>query len=154
MDDYTVRPATRDDLPAVLTVLAQNRATPQPYEPIVDVSGAQAATWGRMQATADLTVYLAEATDEPVGTASLLAVPTLGYGCRPTAFIEPVVVAYAHRRRGVARLMLERALADAAGLGCHKVQLLSHKRHADDGAHDLYRSVGFTAEAEGFRRYL
>jgi hypothetical protein len=28
------------------------------------------------------------------------------------------------------------------------------ERQALDGAHDFYRSVGFEAEAEGFRRYL
>ena len=35
-----------------------------------------------------------------------------------------------------------------------KVQLLTHKRHATDGAHALYESMGFEAEAEGFRLYL
>lgn len=49
---------------------------------------------------------------------------------------------------------LERILDDARDAGCHKVQLLSHKRHATDGAHHFYRSVGFTPEAEGFRLYL
>jgi hypothetical protein len=34
------------------------------------------------------------------------------------------------------------------------VQLLSHKRHATDGAHELYTKLGFDAEAEGFRLYL
>jgi hypothetical protein len=34
------------------------------------------------------------------------------------------------------------------------VQLLSHKRHAVDGAHGLYLGLGFDAEAEGFRLYL
>ena len=28
------------------------------------------------------------------------------------------------------------------------------KRHGHDGAHDLYRAMGFTPEAEGFRLYL
>jgi hypothetical protein len=32
--------------------------------------------------------------------------------------------------------------------------VLTHKRHAIDGAHDLYRALGFKAEAEGFRLYL
>lgn len=31
---------------------------------------------------------------------------------------------------------------------------LSHKRHAADGAHRLYTSLGFEPEAEGFRLYL
>jgi ribosomal protein S18 acetylase RimI-like enzyme len=50
--------------------------------------------------------------------------------------------------------MLARCLADARVNGCDKVQLLSHKRHANDGAHALYDRLGFTAEAEGFRLYL
>ena len=50
--------------------------------------------------------------------------------------------------------MVERVLSDARAAGCHKVQLLTHKRHATDGAHDFYRSLGFVAEAEGFRLYL
>ncbi len=45
-------------------------------------------------------------------------------------------------------------LTDADAGGCNKVQLLSHKRHASDGAHRLYATIGFEAEAEGFRLYL
>ncbi len=52
------------------------------------------------------------------------------------------------------RLLVERLLADARAAGCYKVQLLSHKRHSEDGAHAFYRAMGFEAEAEGFRRYL
>ncbi|MGH9205478.1 MAG: GNAT family N-acetyltransferase, partial [Acidimicrobiales bacterium] len=110
--------------------------------------------WNRMMATDDLTVYLAETKGEAVGTACLLVLPNITYQCRPSAFIEPVVVKYDHRRRGVARLMLRRALDDARAASCLKVQLLSHKRHAYDGGHGLYRSVGFEPEAEGFRLYL
>lgn len=80
--------------------------------------------------------------------------PNVTYGCAPTLFIEAVVVVPARRREGIASLLLSSVLAEAKPLGCHKVQLLSHKRHADDGAHDLYRQAGFEAEAEGFRLYL
>ena len=37
-------------------------------------------------------------------------------------------------------------LADTAAAGCNKVQLLSHKRHAHDGAHRLYITLGFEAK--------
>ena len=50
--------------------------------------------------------------------------------------------------------MLARVLEDARLLGCNKVQLLSHKRHAEDGAHALYTRLRFEPEAEGFRLYL
>lgn len=118
------------------------------------LSDRQRATWRRMLAAEDLTVYVADVGGEVAGTVSTAVVPTLGYGCRPTAFLEAMVVAEAHRRRGIGRALVGHALDELRAAGCGKVQLLTHKRHADDGAHDLYRACGFTAEAEGFRLYL
>ena len=107
-----------------------------------------------MMRTDDLTLYLADRDGESVGYTASLRMPHLTYYCRPTVFIESMHVLQAHRRRGVARRLVERVLSDARAAGCHKVQLLTHKRHATDGAHDFYRSLGFVAEAEGFRLYL
>ena len=84
----------------------------------------------------------------------MMTMPNLTYSCAPTAFIEAVVVAASHRRQGVATALMRRILSDARSAGCNKVQLLSHKRHAADGAHRLYTSLGFEPEAEGFRLYL
>jgi GNAT superfamily N-acetyltransferase len=145
----TVRPAGPGDLPGVLRVLHRD-----PHLDPADVSERERATWDRMLATDGLTVYQATEGDDVVGTVTLLVMPNLGYGCRPSAFVEAMVVADSHRRRGVGRALVERLMADAAAAGCHKVQLLTHKRHASDGAHDFYRALGFTAEAEGFRLYL
>jgi GNAT superfamily N-acetyltransferase len=145
----TVRPAGPGDLPGVLRVLHRD-----PDLGPADASERERATWDRMLATDGLTVYLATEGHDVVGTVTLLVMPNLGYGCRPSAFVEAMVVADSHRRRGVGRALVERLLADAAAAGCHKVQLLTHKRHASDGAHDFYRALGFTAEAEGFRLYL
>ncbi len=146
---YAVRKALAGDLLAVVRL----------YERAPDLaadrlSNRQRAMWDRMMATDDLTVYLAETHQQAVGTASLLVMPHITYECRPTAFIEAMVVAQAHRRRGVGHMLLKRLLDDARAASCRKVQLLSHKRHVGDGAHDFYRSLGFAAEAEGFRLYL
>jgi GNAT superfamily N-acetyltransferase len=65
-----------------------------------------------------------------------------------------LIVDAARPRRGLATATLQRILDDARASGCNKVQLLSHKRHASDGAHRLYANLGFDAEAEGFRLYL
>ena len=153
---YSVRPATDGDLASVLEVLADNQSS-RPTElpaPAAPPSNRQIAMWSRIAHSPDVTIYLAESDGRPVGTACLSILPNITYDCRPTAFIEAVVVRYDHRRRGVARLMLESALDTARRESCFKVQLLTHKRHAIDGAHDLYRSLGFEAEAEGFRLYL
>ena len=153
--EYRVRRTATSDLAAVRAVLAENQVSrpPQPEMPR-EASGREISMWDRMAATSDLTVYLAELGSEPIGTASMMLMPNITYDCRPSAFIEAVVVKYAHRRRGVATLLIQQALNDARTASCFKIQLLSHKRHSDDGAHRLYQSLGFTSEAEGFRLYL
>ncbi len=108
----------------------------------------------QMMQSGDLTVYPAEVNDRAVGTATMMTMPNLTYGCAPTAFIEAVVVAVSHRRQGVATGLMRRTLSDVRSAGCNKVQLLSHKRHAADGAYSRYTSLGFEPEAEGFRLYL
>lgn len=104
--------------------------------------------------TPDVSGFVAIFEEKVVGTATSMAMPNVTYDCAPTLFIEAVLVEPSHRRRGVATAILQEVLADAARRGCNKVQLLSHKRHASDGAHDLYTALGFVAEAEGFRLYL
>lgn len=151
-DGCTIRAAVESDLLQLLQVYARSDEgrNPRPSAPTIE----EETTWGRMMATNDLTVYVAEIDDRLVGTATFLVLPNLVYECAPTGFIEAMVVSTSQRRRGVASRLLTHVLDDARSLGCNKIQLLAHKDHATDGAHDLYRSVGFTAEAEGFRHYL
>lgn len=153
---FAIRPADPDDLLDVLRVLAEGGSDQgAPDEGALDgATVRETETWARMTATEGLTVYLAEVDGEAVGTATLLLMPNLTYDCAPTAFIEAVVVVAARRREGIATAVIRRILADAQAAGCNKVQLLSHKRHATDGAHDLYLGLGFEPLAEGFRHYL
>jgi GNAT superfamily N-acetyltransferase len=146
-----IHPAGPEDLAAVLSVHAAHNPEMRGTGP---ASPTEQATWDRMMGTDDLTVYLAENDGKATGTATMLLMPNLTYGCAPTAFIEAVVVVPELRRRGVATRILDRVLEDAKTRGCDKIQLLSHKRHAGDGGHALYKKTGFAAEAEGFRLYL
>jgi GNAT superfamily N-acetyltransferase len=148
---FTIRTADLGDLDAVLRVLAlggSDGLTPQPPSEL------ERQTWDRMMHSSELSVYLSEIDGLAIGTAALMTMPHVTYKCAPTAFIEAVVVVPSYRRRRVATQLLQRVLSDARSAGCNKVQLLSHKRHADDGAHQLYENLGFEAEAEGFRLYL
>lgn len=149
MEEYSITTAGPEDHLAVTRLIDRT-----PDLQLTNLTDAQLTAWDRMMRTVDLTVYLAWHGDDAVGTTTLLVMPHITYACRPTAFIEAVYVRDEHRRHGVARAMVERSLRDAKVAGCHKVQLLTHKRHAHDGAHSFYQSLGFEAEAEGFRLYL
>lgn len=144
-----VRTAQPEDLQAVLDVHAAQGSRPEG-----PASELERETWERMMETANVTVYVAKVEDAIVGTATARLMPNVTYGCAPTLFVEAVVVRLEHRRRGIATAMMQRILADARAVSCNKVQLLSHKRHATDGPHRLYTSLGFEPEAEGFRLYL
>jgi GNAT superfamily N-acetyltransferase len=148
---FTIRRAERADLEAVLEVLAlggSEGSTPQ------SPSELERRTWDQMMHSSEVSVYLSESDGTAIGTAALMTMPHVTYKCAPTAFIEAVVVVPSYRRNGVATQLVRRILSDAKSKGCNKVQLLSHKRHAADGAHRLYENLGFEAEAEGFRLYL
>lgn len=146
-----MRLAGPEDLLAVLGVHARGNAGDWPPR---RASTLETDTWTHMLTVPGLSIYLAELDGDTVGTSSAMLFPNLTYDCQPTAIIEAVVVAHPYRRRGVATSMLRHLLEDMKAAGCNKVQLLSHKRHSGDGAHRLYTSLGFEAEAEGFRLYL
>ncbi len=156
MDTTTGRCVVRVAVPEDLVPLLQlHHRHEQPGQPLPEPPTApQQTTWDRMMATPNLTIYVATMGSNIVGNTCMTVVPGLINGCRPTAFVEPMLVAAAVRRSGIGRLMVDRLIADARAQGVYKVQLLSHKRHATDGAHAFYRSLGFTPEAEGFRLYL
>jgi GNAT superfamily N-acetyltransferase len=113
---YSIRTAAARDLLAVARLIDQ---APDKAEDAL--SDLQRTTWHRMMATADLTIYVAANAGEVVGTTSLLVMPHITYDCRPSAFIEPVLVAEPHRRRGVATMLLQRAHYDAGAANCRKV---------------------------------
>jgi GNAT superfamily N-acetyltransferase len=145
-----IRVASRKDLLGVLR--AHGHRDPGGSSPEI-ATPLQRSTWDLMMGRDGLVVYLAETDGIAVGTATLLLLPNLTYDCQPSAFIEAVVVDVDYRRRGIATAMMGQILEDTAAAGCNKIQLLSHKRHQHDGAHQLYMDLGFEAEAEGFRLY-
>jgi GNAT superfamily N-acetyltransferase len=146
---WTIRICGHADLDAVVAI--HDAHAKRPHEP---ASERQTATWRQMMATPGLVVFLAEEAGQAIGTATLTLLANITYSCAPSAIIEAVVVVPEARRRGVATALVEASLAEAEANGGDKIQLLSHKRHANDGAHALYVRTGFVAEAEGFRRYL
>jgi RimJ/RimL family protein N-acetyltransferase len=93
----------------------------------------------------DAAVFVAEAEDGLVGRMSLGRDPHPA--SRHVADLG-LMVAASHRRQGIGRALLERAIAWAREVGVRKLEL--HVFPHNDAAIALYESVGF--EREGYRR--
>ncbi len=146
--EVTFRPAVRDDVPAIVALLAD------------DVIGA-----GREgESDAYLTAFDAIAADprnhlvvadiggEVAGTLQLTYIPGLSRMGAERAQIEAVRVSAAHRSRGLGREMIGWAVGEARTRGCAIVQLTSDKRRAD--AIRFYESLGFERTHEGLKLAL
>ena len=147
-ESLTIRDATLDDLPAILRLLSQMHD-----EPADDVDAElRDDTFRRILATPSRALLVADDTTEVVGTLDLFVMENLTRGGKPWAGIENLAVDFHHRRRGIARELVDTAVDLASDVGCYKIQLVSHERRS--AAHDLYRQAGFEAPVRGYRRYL
>ena len=92
MGTYRVRPAVASDLEAILRLQGARVEEAGATVPPPTAGSPEAATWAEMMATPNLHVYVAEQGGEIVGNTCVTVVPNLINGCRPTAFIEPMLV--------------------------------------------------------------
>ncbi|EFA68147.1 GNAT family N-acetyltransferase [Cylindrospermopsis raciborskii S07] len=94
-------------------------------------------------------IYLAELDYEPVGTFSLLYVPTMMHlGYHRFAILDAVTVISSLRGQGIGTEMVRFALEQSAVAGCYKVTLSSNLKR--DNAHRFYQSLGFEQHGWSF----
>jgi GNAT superfamily N-acetyltransferase len=140
-----IRRATAEDVPAIVTLLADDhlgatRETPDDLTPY---------TRAFALIDADPSEYLAvaELDGEAVGTLQLSFIPGLSRRGAQRARIEAVRIAAPYRGRGFGETLVRWAIDTARGRGCALIQLTSDKARPD--AHRFYRRLGFTASHEG-----
>jgi len=144
-----IRPATRDDVPRVVQMLAddaigatrERAETPLPQE-----------YWAAFDAIAsDPRQHLVVAVldGEIVGTLQLTFIPYLTHRGGERALIEGVRVDATRRGGGVGRQLLQWVIEQARERGCRMVQLTTDKRRPD--ARRFYESLGFVASHEGMK---
>jgi GNAT superfamily N-acetyltransferase len=150
----TFRAATRADVPAILSMLADDEVSRARAGGAVS-EAADAALWAAFEAIdADTRNELIVADDdgEVVGTFQLTFTPSLSRGGAERMTIEAVRVRRDRRGHGVGRQMMEWALRRGRERGCRLAQLTTDKRRAD--AHRFYESLGFRATHEGMKLSL
>jgi GNAT superfamily N-acetyltransferase len=143
-DVIVVRRAARDDLDALLPLLAQLDA---PGTPSLDPVRAQ-ALWEGIESIPGCTVHVAELDGVAVGTFTFMAMPSLAHGGAPGGVVEAVVVDGSRRGSGVGRAMMEHAAKLASEAGCYKLALTSGLPR--EGAHLFYERLGYRRHGVSF----
>ncbi|GAA1605596.1 GNAT family N-acetyltransferase [Actinoplanes couchii] len=150
----TFRTATRDDVPAILTLLADDGVSrDRGFGTVPEADDAR--IWAAFEAIdADDRNELIVASDgaEVVGTCQLTYIPGLTRNGGERLLIEAVRISSARRGQGLGGELIRWAVEQGRARGCTMVQLTSDKKRAD--AHRFYTKLGFAASHEGFKLAL
>ena len=152
--DITVRPARRDDVPAIVALLADDRLGAT-REDTADLD-AYLRAFDDIAAQSGNMVFVAErdspGSDNIVGCLQLTLIPGLARRGAKRGQIEGVRVAASCRGRGIGEHLIRHAIEASRAAGCGLVQLTSDNSRPD--AHRFYARLGFVATHAGFKLAL
>ncbi|MFD5049726.1 GNAT family N-acetyltransferase [Streptomyces tendae] len=150
MGDLDIRPATAEDVPAVVAMLADDplgaqRESPDDLEPYL-------AAFERLTTDPNQHLVVAVRDGRVVGTLQLTIVPGLSRRGATRSIIEGVRIHGDDRGSGLGTQLIEWAIDESRRQDCSLVQLTSDKTRTD--AHRFYERLGFTASHTGFKLQL
>ncbi|MBV2354813.1 GNAT family N-acetyltransferase [Streptomyces sp. J2-1] len=150
MDGLRIRPATVDDLPAIVALLADDplgatRESPDDLTPYT-------AALARLTADPNQRLVVAERAGRVVGTLQLTIIPGLSRKGSTRSVVEGVRVHTEERGSGLGTRLIEWAVAESRRADCQLVQLTSDNTRVD--AHRFYERLGFSASHVGFKLQL
>ena len=146
----TLRPARRDEVPAIVAMLADDglgRGREAVSDPTIYYDA-----FDEMAKEPNNRLLVAEQDGALVGTLQITFIRGLSRKGARRAQIEAVRVASTHRGRGLGHEIFVAAIALARSEGCALVQLTTDKARGD--AHRFYARLGFVASHEGMKLAL
>ncbi|MGW2209520.1 GNAT family N-acetyltransferase [Streptomyces sp. NPDC001781] len=150
MTDLAIRPATSDDIPAIVAMLADDPLGAQRESP--DDLTPYLAAFERLDTDPNQQLVVAVRDGRVIGTLQLTIIPGLSRQGATRSLIEAVRIHADERGSGLGSELIQWAVDASRRLGCHLVQLTSDKKRPD--AHRFYERMGFTASHEGFKLNL
>ncbi len=152
-DEVRFRPATADDLGAIVDLLAADPLGSQREDPSRPLAATYGEAFESVDSDPNQELVVGVSSDGDVAAvAQLTFIPSLTYQGSWRAQIEGVRVAERVRSSGVGRRMIEHCVDRARARGCLLVQLTTDKRRPRALA--FYESLGFVASHEGMKLRL
>ncbi|WSQ10428.1 GNAT family N-acetyltransferase [Streptomyces sp. NBC_01231] len=147
MGDLEIRAATRVDIPAIVTMLADDplgaqRESPNDLTPYL-------TALDRLSSDPHQHLVVAVREGRVVGTLQLTVIPGLSRRGSTRSIIEGVRIHADERGSGLGTLLIEWAIDESRRQDCQLVQLTSDNTRTD--AHRFYERLGFTASHVGFK---
>ncbi|MEU9196632.1 GNAT family N-acetyltransferase [Streptomyces hundungensis] len=150
MNDLEIRPATPEDIPAIVAMLADDPLGAQRESP--DDLAPYRAAFDRLASDPHQRLVVADRGGQVVGTLQLTVIPGLSRRGASRSIIEGVRVEKTERGSGLGTILIEWAIAESERLDCQLVQLTSDATRID--AHRFYERLGFEASHVGFKKPL
>ncbi|MFG2946668.1 GNAT family N-acetyltransferase [Streptomyces adustus] len=150
MGDFDIRPATADDIPAIVAMLADDPLGARRESPD-DLTPYRAAL-ERLSADPNQHLMVAVREGRVIGTLQLTIVPGLSHKGATRSIIEGVRIHADERGSGLGTRFIQWAVDESRRLDCQLVQLTSDASRTD--AHRFYERLGFTASHVGFKLRL
>lgn len=143
------RAATRDDLPAILSLLIDDTLGAH-RERLDDAAQARyVSAFDQIQARPGDQILLGVQGDEVVAMMQLTFIPGLSHQGAMRAQVESVRVKGTTRGQGIGKLLFQHAIALSKEAGCAVVQLTTDRRRED--AARFYESLGFKPSHLGMK---
>jgi len=153
MEEYTLRPAGPADIPILVEHrkcmfrdMAALKGESHSEEALEVMGAAFGAFIGAHFTDGSLSAWIFEKDGQPVASGELLIVPWLPSPRDPVGrvpYVHNIYTLPEHRRRGLARRIMEVIIAHCREAGFTLVKL-----HASQEGRPLYESLGFTANNE------
>lgn len=147
-----MRPARRQDVPAIVALLADDRLGAGREDTSDAALPAYLAAFERIAADGRNLLAVAEDAGGVVGCLQLTFIPGLSNQGQVLALLEGVRVASDRRGGGLGAQMIEWAMDEARRRGCASIELLTHASRID--AQRFYARLGFEASHAGMKRAL
>src|SRR5262245_36251130 len=144
------RGATRSDLPAIITLLADDVLGKA--RDFTEVDEEYERAFAAIDADPRNRLVVADDDGEIIGCFQITYIPGLGRHGAERSLIEAVRVRSDRRGHGIGAQMMRWAIDHARERGCALVQLTTDKSRHD--AHRFYERLGFVASHEGMKLSL
>ncbi|WP_329598004.1 GNAT family N-acetyltransferase [Streptomyces pseudovenezuelae] len=150
MGELDIRPATTDDVSAIVGMLADDPLGAQRESP--DDLTPYLAALERLSSDPNQHLVVATREERVVGTLQLTVVPGLSRRGATRSIIEGVRIHADERGSGLGSRLIKWAIEESRRQNCQLVQLTSDNTRTD--AHRFYERLGFTASHVGFKLTL